>query len=151
MNQPAVSTVARDLRQEPPRSPRERIHGYSILARMADKGRAVLNGTAGEYHFNCPVDNLLFGFKGVDGEQVRQLLASGASDEEVANWLDAHGARKSKGEIAAWADAVESSRPYDDPAKQEWFVEECRRLGLDPKLTTLFDYLETDDRLSFQL
>jgi hypothetical protein len=142
--------TARDLTKEAPRSPRIRIGGYAILARMADKGRAFLNGTAGEYHFDCPVDNMLFGFKGVTGAQVRPLLASGASDEQIAAWLDKHGAPKTPAEVKAWSDSVEASRPYDDPESREWFAGECARLGLKPETTTLFDYLEADDRDSFR-
>ena len=54
--------------------------GYSILARMIDKGRAVLNGTAGEYKYNCGLDQILFGFKRLDHEEVKRFLASLASD-----------------------------------------------------------------------
>ena len=141
---------AKDLTKEPPRSPRVRIGGYALLARMADKGRATLNGTAGEYHFDCPLDNMLFGFKGVKGSDVRPLLASGASDEDIAKWMDTHGSPKTPAEVKAWSDSVEKYRPYDDPAKREWFVGECASLGLKPEKTTLFDYLETDDRASFK-
>ena len=35
--------TAKDLSKEPPRSPRIRVGGFAILARMADKGRASLN------------------------------------------------------------------------------------------------------------
>jgi hypothetical protein len=139
---------ARDLSKEAPRSPRVRVGGYAILARMADKGRASINGTAGEYHFDCPVDNLLFGFKGVTGAEVRPLLASGASDEQIAAWLDTHGTPKTRAEVKAWSDATEATRPYDNPDQRDWFVGECSRLGLKPT-TTLFDYLEADDRTSF--
>lgn len=142
--------TSRDLTKEAPRSPRVRIGGYAILARMADKGRAFLNGTAGEYHFDCPVDNMLFGFKGVTGAQVRPVLASGASDEQIAAWLDKHGTPKTPAEVKAWSDSVEKGRPYDDPESKEWFVGECTRLGLKPQTTTLFDYLEADDRDSFK-
>ena len=142
--------TSRDLTKVPPRSPRVRIGGYAILARMADKGRATLNGTAGEYHFDCPVDNMLFGFKGVTGAQVRPLLASGASDEQIAVWLDKHGTPKTAAEVKGWSDSVEARRPYDDPESKEWFVGECTRLGLKPETTTLFDYLEADDRDSFK-
>ena len=141
---------AKDLTQEPARSPRLRIGGYVLLARMADKGRATLNGTAGEYHFDCPVDNILFGFKGVKGAEVRPLLASGASDDEIAAWLDTHGTPKTAAEITAWADSVEASSPYNNPEKRDWFSEECSGLGLKPESTTLFDYLEADDRASFK-
>ena len=142
--------TAKDLAKEPAGSPRIRIGGYAILARMADKGRAFLRGTAGEYHFDCPVDNMLFGFKGVTGAEVKPLLASGASDEQIAAWLNTHGTPKTAAEVKAWSDSVEASRPYDNPEHKDWFADECARLGLRPENTTLFDYLEADDRASFK-
>ena len=141
---------AKDLTREPPRSPRLRLGGYAIMARMIDKGRAVINGTAGEYHFDCPVDNMLFGFKGVKGDEVRQLLASGASDEQVLAWFNSHGTPKTDSEIKAWSAGVEAANPNDDAEKREWFSGECKRLGLDPARTTLFTYLDTDDRMSYR-
>lgn len=120
------------------------------MARMIDKGRATINGTNGEYHFDCPVDNTLFGFKGVKGEEVRQLLASGASDEDVLAWFNQHGTPKTDAEIKAWSAGTEAARPYDNPEQREWFTGECKRLGLDPARATLFDYLDTDDRQTFR-
>jgi len=142
-------TKAKDLTKEPARSPRVRIGGYVLLARMADKGRAVINGTAGEYHFDCPVDNMLFGFKGVKGSEVKPLLASGASDAEIAAWLDTHGTPKTAAEIKAWGDSVEAISPYQNPEKREWFIAECGPLGLNPETATFCDYLDADDRASF--
>lgn len=141
---------ARDLTKEAPRSPRIRIGGYAILARMTDKGRAFLNGTAGDYHFDCPVDNMLFGFKGVTGAEVKPVLESGARDEQIAAWLDTHGTPKTAAEVKAWSDSVEAARPYENPEHKEWFAGECAQLGLKPEDTTLFDYLEADDRASFR-
>jgi hypothetical protein len=151
MNTTTSLPKAKDLMQEPPRSPRLRIGGYAILARMADKGRATLNGTNGEYHFNCPLDNLLFGFKGIDGEDVRNVLLVGASDEELTDWINEHGTPRTPGEIEAWSDDMERLSYYNTPEKKEWFTEECRKLGLDPAKVTLFDLLETDDRESHKL
>jgi hypothetical protein len=141
---------AKDLTREAPRSPRQRLGGYVIMARMIDKGRATINGTAGEYHFDCPVDNMLFGFKGVKGDEVRQLLASGASDDEILKWFNAHGTQKTDAEIKAWSAGTEAGRPYDNPEKREWFVGECKKVGLDPAKSTLFDYLDADDKQSFR-
>src|SRR5438045_519692 len=78
--------------------------GYVRMGRMMEKGRATIAGTAGEYHFDCPVDNMLFGFKGVKGADVRAVLASGASDAEVLAWFGSHGTAKSDAEVKAWAD-----------------------------------------------
>jgi hypothetical protein len=140
---------AKDLTKEPPRSPRERLGAYVILGRTLDKGRALLAGKIGEYHFDCPLDNMLFGFKGVIGDEVKKLLEASATDKDVLAWLETHGTPKSHEEISAWASNVEGARPYDDPERKEWFAEECAKLGLDPARTTLFDWLEADDRASY--
>lgn len=84
-------TTAKDLTKEAPRSPRIRIGEYALMARMIDKGRASLNGTAGEYHFACPLDQRLFSYKGVIADDVKTVLASGASDDEILAWFSKHG------------------------------------------------------------
>jgi Domain of unknown function (DUF5069) len=143
-------TTAKNLTKEAPRSPRTRIGDYALLARMIDKGRATLNGTVGEYHFACPLDQMLFTYKGVQADDVKAMLASGASDDEILSWFNQHGTPKNAAETKAWSEGVEGYRPYDDPEKKEWFAGECNALGLDPAKSTLADYLETDDRVSFK-
>ena len=142
-------TTAKDLTTQAPSSPRVRVGGYAILARALDKGRADLAGTPGEYHYDCPLDNYLFGFKGVTGADVQKLLAAGATNEEVAAWLDANGEPKTDAEKLAWSDSVEAANPYHNPDKKDWFTGACAEAGIDPATHTLFDYLEADDRLSF--
>ena len=44
------------------------------------------------------------------------------------------------------ADEVELMSPYNDPERRDWFVEQVKPLGLDPAKTTLFDWLEADDK-----
>ena len=121
--------TAKDLTKEAPVSPRVRIGGYAILARALDKGRADLAGNVGGYHFDCPLDNYLFGFKGLKGEDVKKLLADGSSNEEIADWLDENGEPKSEEEKKAWSDGVEAARPYDDPEKKDWFIGVCAEAG----------------------
>ena len=142
--------TTKDLNKEAPRSPRTRLGDYALMARMIDKGRATINGTVGEYHFACPLDQNLFEFKGVQADEVKGVLQSGASDEEVLAWFNKHGAAKSPAEIKAWSDGVESYNPHETPEKREWFDGECAKLGLDPAKSTLVDYLETDDHVSFK-
>ncbi len=147
---PETMIDAKNLSEQAPTSPRKRVGGYAILSRMTDKGRAEIAGTAGDYHFDCPLDNYLFGFKGVQGSAVRTELGKGASDEEIAAWLDANGTPKTEEEKQAWSDSVEGARPYDMPDKRDWFVGVCAEAGVDPATSTLFDYLEADDKVSFQ-
>jgi len=146
----AATTPAKDLTKQPPTSPRIRVGGYAILARMADKGRAFLAGVNGEYHFDCPLDNMLFGFKGVKGDDVKALLVAGNSDSEIAAWIDTHGEPKTTTEIKEWSDGIEAYLPYSNPEKREWFVEQTKPLGLDAEKTSLFDWLEADDAASFK-
>jgi Domain of unknown function (DUF5069) len=143
-------TTAKDLTKEAPRSPRTRIGDYALMPRMIDKGRATLNGSVGEYHFACPLDQMLFTYKGVQADDVKAVLASGASDDEILSWFNGHGAAKSTDETKTWSTSVESYSPHVDPEKREWFDGECVNLGLDPAKSTLFDFLETDDRVSFK-
>src|SRR5258708_533207 len=147
--QKVTMNTAKDLTKEPPRSLCERVGGGAAHAGMADKGRATLSGAAGEYHFNCALDNMLFSFKGVQAEDVKNLLASGATDEQIAAWFDENGIPKTADEIKAWSDSAEAIQPYQDPAQRDWFASECARLGIDPVKSRLCDYLDTDDRLSF--
>lgn len=140
---------AKDLTKEAPTSARVRTGGYATLARMADKGRAEIAGTNGDYNFDCPLDKHLLEFAGVTGADVRKQLEAGASDEELAKWMDANGTPKTDAEKTAWSDEAEASNPYHNPDKKEWFAGACKEAGLDPASTTLFDYLEADDKSSF--
>ncbi len=140
----------KDLTKEAPRSPYEKVGGFAILGRTIDKCRASLAGTIGEYHFNCPVDNMLFGFKGIDAEAFKTLVATGASDEEITTWVKSEGLPKTDEEIETWSDSYRSDYSYTtDTNKKDWFIGECQRLGLDPEKTTLFDMLEVDDKVSY--
>src|SRR5579864_1921639 len=111
-------TAAKDLTKEAPRSPRTRLGDYALVARMIDKGRASLNGTAGEYHYACPLDQMLFTYKGVQADDVKSLLASGASDEQVLAWFNQHGEPKNAEATKAWSASVVGYRPHDDPEKR---------------------------------
>jgi hypothetical protein len=142
------NVVGKDLTKEAPRSPRIRVGGYAILGRTIDKCRATIAGNPGDYHFDCPLDNMLFGFKGVKGSDFKAQIADGASDQQMAEWLDVSGERRTSEEIKRWGDQVEAERPYENPKQREWFAGETKPLGLDPKSTTLFDYLEADDKAS---
>jgi len=142
--------TTKDLSKEAPRSPRTRLGGYAILARMIDKGRAEIAGTAGDFHYDCPLDKRLLEFKGVNAEEVKKLLASGATDEQVVAWLGSNGTPKTAEEIKAWSDASEAFSPFHNPAQKDWFVGECTKLGLNPEKATGFDYLDADDAASFK-
>jgi hypothetical protein len=142
--------TGKDLTKEAPRSPRIRVGGYAILGRTIDKCRALVAGNIGEYHFDCPLDNMLFGFKGAKGDDFKAQIEQGVSDQEIVEWLNQNGEKKTTEEIERWADEVEASSLYHHPEteKRDYFSEETKKLGLDPSKTTTFEWLEVDDRVS---
>src|SRR5437867_1864832 len=127
------NVIGKDLTREAPRSPRIRVGGYAILGRTIDKCRALVAGNIGEYHFDCPLDRTLLGFKGVKGEDFRAQIEQGVSDEEMVEWLNRIGEKKTPSEIKRWSEKVEASSLHDDLEKREFFVEETKKLGLDPE------------------
>ena len=82
-----------DLTKKAPHSPRNRIAGFAIASRTVDKCRASIAGKLGEYHYDCPLDNMLFGFKGIDGAQFKTAVQAAKNYEDVGAWLVANLAR----------------------------------------------------------
>src|ERR1035438_293740 len=145
-----TSIIDRDLTKQAPHSPRERIAGFAIASRAVDKCRASLTGKLGEYHYDCPLDNMLFSFKGINGGQFKTAVQAAKNYEDVGAWLLANGTKKTPDEIKAWSDEVEAGSMMKNPEKRAFFTEECKKLGLDPEKSSTFDWLEADDRASFK-
>jgi hypothetical protein len=141
---------APDLTQRPPRSPRSRLGGYVILPRMLDKGRALLAGKIGEYHFACPLDQRFLEFAGLDPEALKQQLAAGKSDGEILAWVRENAKHKhTEPELMAWS-AFQEHRAPADPESREFF--QGLHAKLAPKrddIATWFDLLDLDDYVTF--
>lgn len=141
-----MSTEAKDLTKVAPASPKSRVGGYVILARLADKARAdFLGGNIGEYHTDCPLDHMLLDWKGVPYSDVKKLIVDGADDTKLAAYLDEHGTPKTEQEIKAWSDGLTAMNPYNSPEKRDWYAGECEKAGLDPATTPMFDWLDATD------
>lgn len=141
---------AKDLTKEPPRPPSQRLGGFTILARTIDKCRAHLAGTIGDFHFDCPLDNVLFGFKGIKGDHFKAFVATGATDEEIVQWVLDNGHRKSEADIKKFA---EETSKAEWPAEKHAYRDEIIR-SADPsrlgKLKGIFEVLELDDAASYK-
>lgn len=85
-----VKQLAKDLRREEPRPPAEELAGYPLAARCLDKCRATLVGWQGDFTYNCPMDKEFLGEAELDAEEFKNFVATGATDEEVARWIEEH-------------------------------------------------------------
>ena len=147
MNTPIID---RDLTKQAPHSPRDRTGGFAIADRSIDKCRASITGKLGEYHYDCPLDNMLFSFKGINGAQFKTAVQAAKNYEDIGTWLQANGTKKTTAEIKTWSDEMEAGSPMKNPEKRAFFIENCTKLGLNPEKASTFDWLEADDRASFK-
>jgi hypothetical protein len=137
-----------DLTQRPPRSPRLKLGGYVVLPRMLDKGRAELNGTAGEYHFACPLDQRFLNFTGLKAEEINNLLQVGKSDTEVLAWIREHSKREEP-EINIWSEWMTRRGPTDNEDRTHFNESVAKLAPQRDDITTWFDLLDLDDYVSF--
>jgi len=114
---------ALDLSTAPPRSPRTTLGGFVVAARTLDKCRAELAGTLGEYHFDCPLDNLFLSFAGISADAFREQVGTGADDEAMAAWIADRTASIPKIEIIKWNNDLRYKRISEMPEPLQEFLE----------------------------
>ncbi len=141
---------APNLSQHPPRSPRVRLGGYTILPRLLDKARAVIAGTAGEYKYNNPNDGHFFRFTGLAPNALLAQVKTGAADWAMLLWVNEHAPLKRTAlEIEQWSGWTETAA-FNDVEMREWFTDQIKRLNpARDDLRSTFDYLDLDDYVSF--
>jgi len=144
-----LSDLALDLTQDYPRSPRTLFAGYVIAGRMLDKCRAVLNETAGEYDFNCGVDRTFLEFTGIDADEFKDFVATGATDEEVVDWIQANAKDHSPAEIASWNFALKCRRISElPPDRQAWvqdYLLEHVKPEIQERVIFYFDLIDAEE------
>ena len=123
-NDEKLKLLARDLTKEFPRSPREMLAGYIIVARAVDKCRAVLAGTAGEYHSGCPVDEMFLSFAEISYDQFRDFVATGATDAEIAGWIEKTAKARPRIEIIRWNNDLRGKRMSELPDALQEYMED---------------------------
>ena len=124
MNAEKLKLLAKDLTKEFPRSPRETLAGYVLAARCLDKCRAVLNNSAGEFHYDCPLDNIFLKFAEIDAQKLKDFVATGATDAEIAAWMTANGKKRERMEIIQWNNQQRDLRLSDLPPQLQEFMED---------------------------
>lgn len=142
---------APDLTQRPPRSSRCRLGGYALLPRMLDKGRATVAGTNGEFNYDCPLDQRIIDFLGIDAKALLEQLALDQGDGEILAWINANARHKrSAWEIEQWSDYMQRRGPDGDVETLLFFAE---RVGSFSKtredIKGWTDLLDLDDHVTF--
>lgn len=140
-----------DLTQRPPRGFRVRLGNFVILARMLDKGRALLAGKNGEYEYNTSMDQHLVAFLGFSPEAMLTELGTGKNDSEMLQWVQSNSKTpRAQWEIEAWSAYMEKRGPDSDPETLEFFIEYIGKLSkVRTDIKTWFEAIELDDHVTF--
>lgn len=149
-NKSSTTVAQTDLTKRPPRSPRVRLGGYVILARMLDKCRATLAGKNGEYDYACPLDQRFLEFAGIDAVALKKQVATGKGDGEILKWISASAKKKyAPHEIAAWS-AFQEQRVPSEPGTRDYFNKlHSKTAPHRDDIATWFELLDVDDFGSF--
>ena len=147
----ATSNSTPNLTQRPPRSPRVRLGGYVVLARILDKGRAEIAGTAGEYKYDNPMDHHWFRFTGLTAEALKAELATDKGDGEVLAWIQENAPNKhTPWEIQQWSAYFSERGPDSDVETLEMFAGRIAQFNKTREdVKTWFDLLDLDDHVTF--
>ncbi len=139
-----------DLTQRPPRSPRVRLGGYAMLARVLDKARALIAGKVGDYKYNNPMDQHFFAFTGITAEALLEKTKTGAGDWALLVWVNENASpKRAPHEIRAWSAWLETM-PIGEAEDLEWFAAQAKRINpARTDLQTIMDYLDADDHVSY--
>ena len=140
-----------DLTTRPPRSPRTRLGGYALLPRMLDKCRAEIAGRNGEYHYNCPLDQHILSFLGIDAGALKAEVATGKGDGEILAWIAANQKHpRAPWEIQQWSEHRDRRGPDSDAETLKFFADYVGNLPKTREdITTWADVLDLDDYVSF--
>ncbi len=115
--------LKRDLTTSYPRSVREKYLGVVQLGRAVDKGVALASGLNGEYNFDCPMDKAVFGFLGIDGNALLDVIKQAQSESEIEAYLKPFVAKKSPSDVEAFnAEFLEHSPQPGSPG-EAYFLE----------------------------
>ncbi len=146
-----TNITAPDLTTRPPRSPRARLGGYALLPRMLDKGRATLVGKNGEYHYNCPLDQHILNFAGIDPEALLKELAKDKGDGEILTWITENAKNKrSAWEIKAWSDYMQDRGPDSDAETLGYFTQAVAKFTTTREdIRGWTELLDLDDYVTF--
>ena len=131
-----------DLTKQFPRSPYDMNAGVVMVCRTTDKCRARLAGTLGDYHYDCPLDQLLFGFLGTNAEDFSARVENCGTDAELAKSIERESPR-STGERNAFNNMMRHRIPQDEEGLER-FRDWQKDLGRNDYFS-YFDHLDADE------
>lgn len=137
-----------DLRVAPPRGPREELAGVVFLPRAIDKLRATLpGGDPGKYFPYFGLSALFAHLTGIDLQELREIIACAASEDDVAAWVQE---RLTPDVIGKTNHVMSGFTQEKIPADYRPTSDSVAPPDLRAQYPNVFDLLEADDRRTFR-
>jgi hypothetical protein len=134
-----------DLTTSYPRSVHDKLFGLVQIGRTIDKGKAFAEGKNGEYHYNCPMDQAVFAFLGIDHNALLDVIKNAKSDADINAYVKAFIDKKSPQEIEAWNQEWVTHKPEGESL--EYFVQLRNQIAPDrTDVTAWADLLDLDEK-----
>ena len=145
-----VKKLAPDLTKTFPHSPHAMLGGFVLAKRCVDKCRAVLAGTAGEYHFDCPLDKIFLGFAEIKGDDLKAFVETGADDEAVGKWIAEHAKKRERIENIKWNNQWRYKKIDEIPDGLQEFMEDYIPANVPPAVIHhvryFFDIFDAEEK-----
>jgi hypothetical protein len=134
-----------DLTKTYPRSVHEKWLGVVQLGRALDKGNAKAHGNIGEYNFDCPMDNAVFEFLGIKGEEFLNVIKNAKSDAEIEAYAKPFVDKKTAAQIEQWNQQWVSHEPEGE--SKTYFLNLRNQVAPErTDVTTWADLLDLDEK-----
>ncbi len=136
-----------DLTKEFPRSVHEKLAGVVMIGRTADKAKAKAHGNVGEYHYNCPMDQAVFGFLGIDHEKFLHEVATAKDEHAIEAYVKSFADKKTPAEIEAFNTGFVAHAPEPGSDGEKSFFALRDSVAPDRTDVTLWaDLLDLDEK-----
>lgn len=134
-----------DLTKSYPRSVREKHLGMVQVARTIDKGKAEAFGKLGEYKYDCPMDQHLFEFLGIDGNALLEAIKKG--DAAADAFLQQAIGKKTQAEIEQFNQEWLEYGPAKGSDGEKYFLELREQVAPSrTDVTAWADLLDLDEK-----
>lgn len=134
-----------DLTKTYPRSVHEKWLGIAQLGRALDKAKAKAFGNIGEYNYDCPMDQAVFDFLGMNGEEFLNVIKNAKSDAEIEAYAKQFVDKKSPEELDRWSQEWVKRQPSGEGLA--YFMDLRNQVAPDrTDVTSWADLLDLDEK-----
>lgn len=136
-----------------PRSPKEQVGGLCHLGRLIDKIRLRQAGLIQDYNYlTVGFDKYLLDMLEIKGEDLERRVLEGGTDDDIAEWVRAHGKALTEEEKAHWNTMVLTFGPKNEQAQKAFDAYKAeaalkRGVSVDElsNITTWLELIEYDE------